>query len=127
MGIQMIFETLKQTSIELRKQRSPLASTAQFHLAEIQKIGKNLANRETSEEEAIQYIKKAVQRLKDDKYSSQEEIRMLEPLLPKMMSEEEMRDFISRCENLSKGDIMKLAKREFGSAVDMRRLSQLIK
>jgi uncharacterized protein YqeY len=127
MGIQMIYETLKQISIELRKQRSPLASTAQFHLAEIQKIGKNLANRETSEDEAIQYIKKAVQRLKDDKFSSQEEVRLLEPLLPKMMSEEEMLDFISCCENLSKGDIMKVAKREFGSAVDMRRLSQLIK
>lgn len=123
----MIYNTLKHVSLELRKSRSPLASTVQFHLSEIQKIGKNLGNRETSEDEAIQYLKKTLQRLKENSFSKQEEIDILESLLPEMLSEEQMRDFISRCENLSKGDIMKLAKKEFGSKVDMKQLSQLIK
>lgn len=123
----MIYQQLKQISLNLRKNRSPLASTAQFHLSEIQKIGKNASNRETTEDEAVQYLKKTLQRLREDSFSKQEEILLLEPLLPQMLSEEQMQDFISRCENLSKGDIMKLAKREFGSKVDMKQLSQLVK
>lgn len=123
----MIYQQLKQISLNLRKNRSPLASNAQFHLSEIQKIGKNASNRETTEDEAVQYLKKTLQRLREDSFSKQEEILLLEPLLPQMLSEEQMQDFISRCENLSKGDIMKLAKREFGSKVDMKQLSQLVK
>ena len=37
-----------------------------FHVAEVEKIGKNKDNRETTEEEAIQYVKKTVQKLKEE-------------------------------------------------------------
>ena len=122
----MIYQQLKQISLNLRKSRSPLASTVLFHLSEIQAIGKNSGNRETTEDEAIQYLKKTVQRLKENSFSKQEEIDLLESLLPEMLSIEQMKDFISRCENLSKGDIMKLAKSEFGALVDMKQLSSLV-
>ena len=64
MEINMISE-LKAKTLELRKARSSLGSIMQFHVAEVSKIGKN-KSRETTEDEAIQYIKKTVQRLKED-------------------------------------------------------------
>lgn len=122
----MIYNTLKRISLELRKQRSTFASTVQFHLSEIQKIGKNLGNRETSEEEAIQYLKKTIQRLKENKYSNKEEILLLEPLLPENISDEVLLSFIQENNLTTKKDIMRECKKKFGSAVDMRRLSQII-
>ena len=126
---------LKALSMKLRKERDPIARLIVFHVAEVEKIGKNRDNRETTEEEAIQYVKKTVQKLKEDQYANDEtrrEIELLETLLPKMASEDEVRAHIFMLEaeqglDLSnKGAVMKAVKAEFGALVDMKMVSGLL-
>jgi hypothetical protein len=60
----------------MHKSKSPLASTMVFHLAEIKQLGKK-ENREPTSEEAVQYIKKAVFKLNQEKFSNPHEIAIL--------------------------------------------------
>lgn len=126
---------LKALSMKLRKERDPIARLIVFHVAEVEKIGKNKDNRETTEEEAIQYVKKTVQKLKEDQYANDEtqrEIELLETLLPKMASKDEVRAHISMLEAeqgldiSNKGAVMKAVKAEFGALVDMKMVSGLL-
>lgn len=126
---------LKALSMKLRKERDPIARLIVFHVAEVEKIGKNKDNRETTEEEAIQYVKKTVQKLKEDQYANDEtqrEIELLETLLPKMASEDEVRAHIIMLEAeqgldiSNKGAVMKAVKAEFGALVDMKMVSGLL-
>lgn len=126
---------LKALSMKLRKERDPIARLIVFHVAEVEKIGKNRDNRETTEEEAIQYVKKTVQKLKEDQYANDEtqrEIELLETLLPKMASKDEVRAHISMLEAeqgldiSNKGAVMKAVKAEFGALVDMKMVSGLL-
>ena len=126
---------LKALSMKLRKERDPIARLIVFHVAEVEKIGKNKDNRETTEEEAIQYVKKTVQKLKEDQFANHEtqrEIELLETLLPKMASEDEVRSHISMLEAeqgldiSNKGAVMKAVKAEFGALVDMKMVSGML-
>lgn len=126
---------LKALSMKLRKERDPIARLIVFHLAEVEKIGKNKDNRETTEEEAIQYVKKTVQKLKEDQFANDEtqrEVELLETLLPKMATEDEVRAHISMLETekgldtTNKGMVMKAVKAEFGALVDMKMVSEML-
>jgi uncharacterized protein YqeY len=127
-----IIETLKAKTLELRKQRSHLGPTMQFHMAEVSKIGKSNGNRDTTEDEAIQYLKKAVQKLKENEFADQEEILVLEEFLPKMATADEIRAHIFMLEAnegldiSNKGAVMKAVKAHFGSLVDMKMVSSLL-
>lgn len=122
-------EKLKSVTLELRKQRSNLSRVMQFHVSEVSAIGKSKNNRDTTDEEAIQYIKKTVQKLKENLNSDEQEISILEGLLPRMATIDEVRDYLFHLEanegiDLSnKGVVMKAVKKEFGSLVDMKMVS----
>jgi uncharacterized protein YqeY len=126
-----MFEELKAKTLELRKQRSHLAPTMQFHVAEISKIGK-AKNREVTEDEVIQYLKKTVLKLKENEFADQEEIAVLEAMLPQMASRDQVRTHVFHLEateglDLSnKGAVMKAVKQEFGSLVDMKMVSEML-
>lgn len=112
---------LKALVLKLRKDRSPIAASMQFHMSEIQNIGKNDGNRETSENEAVQYAKKATQKLKENEYANPDEIAALESLLPKMASREDVQAFLDTIDDKSnKGVVMKALKENFGVLVDMK-------
>lgn len=119
-------EKLKKLTLELRKQRSSITSTLQFHIAELDKFGKD-KNRETTEEEAIQYVKKAVQKLKENQYSDQKEIEILESLLPQMVSKDEIMSYIAEqgIDVSNKGTVMKAVKAKYGPLVDMKMVAQM--
>lgn len=120
-------QELKSLSMKLRKERSPLASTMVFHLSEVDNIGKNAGNRETTEDEALQYVKKAVQKLKENPAASAEEIALLESLLPSMATEEEVRAFLATLPaDANKGQIMGAVKKQFGALVDMKMVAGLV-
>ena len=53
-----VVEQLKKRSMALRKERNPIAPSIQFALSEIEKVGKNSGNRETTEDEAIRVVQK---------------------------------------------------------------------
>jgi uncharacterized protein YqeY len=122
---------LKALAMRLRKNRDSIARLIVFHLSEVEKIGKNKDNRETTEEEAVQYVKKTVQKLKEDQFANDEtqrEIELLASLLPQMASREEVEEFI-RTEGLNlsnKGEVMRAVKAEFGAAVDMRMVAGML-
>jgi uncharacterized protein YqeY len=125
-------EKLKVVTLEHRKNKTGLGPSLQFHTSEIVNVGKNQGNRETTEDEAIQYVKKAVQKLKENPHHNPLEVSVLEGLLPKMASEQEILDFLRELftgkrdgEIPNKGVVMKEAKQKFGLSVDMKRLSQL--
>ena len=128
-----IIEKLKAEAMTLRKARSTLGPTMQFHIAEIDKIGK-AKNRQTSEDEAIQYLKKSVQKLKENQFADQEEIAVLERLLPQMATEDEVRAFLkakyvfaeAADDMPSKGEIMKAVREEFGALVDMKMVGGML-
>ena len=118
---------LSQLTLKLRKSRSPLAPTFSFHMAEVSKIGKTKGNRETTDDEALQYVKKTVQKLKEDEHANQEELRLLEDLLPQMASREEVETFLSNIDKSNKGVVMKAVKAKFGALVDMKMVSEMLR
>jgi len=126
-----MFNTLKEKTLELRKQRSHLAPTMQFHVAEVSKIGK-AKNREVTEDEVIQYLKKTVQKLKENEFADQEEIAVLEAMLPKMATQDQVRAHVFHLEATegldisNRGAVMKAVKQEFGSLVDMKMVSEML-
>lgn len=130
-----MIKELHDLTLKLRKDRDPISRIMVFHLAEVNKIGKNKENRETTEDEAIQYVKRTVQNLKEDQFSDEDdikrEIELLESLLPKMASEDEVRAFImAEVENgldiTNKGMVMKAVRSHFGALVDMKMVSNLV-
>ena len=129
-------EALKKATIELRKARSPLAPFAVFVLAEVQKIGKNAGNRDTTEVEAIQVLKKVLA-TSEDNYSAAVEVNaghetiqtfideaeFIRDLLPQMVDEETVRNFLNSTfsgQTPNKGQVMKALKEKFGAYVDMK-------
>jgi uncharacterized protein YqeY len=125
-------EKLRSITLELRKNRSNVAPVMQFHVAEVSKIGKSNGNRETTEDEAIQYLKKAVQKLKENQFADEQEISILEGLLPQMATEDDVRAFVFNLEATqgldisNKGAVMKAVKAEFGSLVDMKMVGGML-
>jgi len=103
----------------------------QFHLSELANIGK-AKNRETTEDETIQYLKKSVQKLKEDKHSNLQEADILEHLLPQMATSDEVRTYIfmlqaERGLDISNtGAVMKAVKQKFGVLVDMKMVQGML-
>jgi uncharacterized protein YqeY len=124
-------KSLKEITLGLRKARDPIAPSLQFHLSEIANIGK-ANNRDTTEDEAITYLKKAVSKLKDNEFHNVVEAQILENLLPQMASADEVRQFVFHLEATegldisNKGAVMKAVKAEFGVRVDMKMVASML-
>lgn len=117
---------LAKLTLQLRKERSPLAATFAFHMSEVSKIGKSKGNRETTEDEAIQYVKRAVAGLKANPHADATETSLLEALLPQMASREDVAEFLKTIDNSNKGVVMKSVKERFGALVDMKMVSEML-
>jgi uncharacterized protein YqeY len=133
-----VIEKLKTESMALRKVRSPIAPSILFALSEIEKVGKNNGNRETTEDEAIKVIQKLIvtidENLKlniDDgrRVSLNFEKNILSGVLPQMAPEEEIRSKLvfafggKQVQN--KGEIMKWAKSHWGVLADMKQVGAI--
>jgi uncharacterized protein YqeY len=116
-----MLELFKTDVLAMRKKKDPLASVMVFHLDEIQKIGKNDKSRVTSTDEAVQYIKKAVSKLNQEKFSNPQEIAILSKYLPVMATEQQLLSVITPILQAggNTGQVMKAVKLEFGTSADM--------
>jgi len=134
-----LIEQIKIKSIELRKDKSGLSSFSSFVLSEIEKIGKNDGNRQTTDDEAISVIKKMIDRNKSniamaiDGYvilKLEAENDFLKMFLPEMVSEIEIENFLRKEFGLeipqNKGIAMSAIKKKFGSKVDMKQANQIV-
>lgn len=130
-----VIDKLKAESLRLRRDKSPVGPSVQYVLSEIVKIGKNNGNRETTEDEAIKVIRNTLNVLQSNyalaspvaKEAINEEMAVLKSVLPSMVSEEEIRNFLSSETEISnKGAVMKAIKAKYGSLVDMRKVSEIL-
>lgn len=136
-----IITALKTKSLQLRKERNPIASSIQFAISEIEKIGKNSGNRITTEDEAIKVVQKLIATvdeniafaIKENDNGRQihlnHEKQILQSVLPKMVSESEVRSAMLLEFNdkpiSNKGEVMKWAKTKWGALVDMKQVNTI--
>mgnify|MGYP005846635533 CR=1 FL=1 len=132
----MIVKDLKKKALQLRKERSPVASAIVFAISEIENVGKNDGNRDTTEDEAIRVIQKLFtsidQNIEYARMSNNTdqlvhlnfEKNILKSVLPDMITEDEIRAKLAltfdEADPKNKGEIMKWAKSTWGSTVDMK-------
>lgn len=133
-----IIGQLKNKTLQLRKEQNKKAQFAAYILSEVESIGKNNGNRETTDDEAVRYLRKFIDKNKKllEDYKDPEAIakileenKLFEDLLPKMKSNEEISAFLDDYfgnEKPHKGEAMKAVKSEFGSKVDMKQVNKLI-
>lgn len=120
-----ILSKIKAKTLQLRKEKSQYAPTMQFHISQLTNIGKN-SNRETTEDETISYLKKTAQKLKDNPYHDAGELALIEVFLPEMVSENDVKEFLSTIDLNNKGMVMKEVKGKFGNLVDMKMVNNLV-
>lgn len=134
-----IIQTLKTESLRLRKARNPVAASITFAIAEIEAVGKNSGNRATTEEEAAKVVQKLVATLQDnlkyalresDKNYINEQISILQAVLPQQISEAEIRSYLYiqfGDGTASKGEMMKSLKQTYGPKVDLAKAGIIMK
>lgn len=128
-----VIEKLKKESMKIRRDRGKLASFSVYVLSEIENVGKNSGNRQTTEDEAISVVKKlidknksAIEVIKDEGkiVVLKSEISLLESILPELASEDDVRVYLlhefGQEKPSNKGIAMKALKTKFGSLVDMK-------
>lgn len=135
----MIIRELKRASLRLRKEKSPLAALSVFAISELEKIGKNTGNRETTEAEAISALKKLIEKIEEnvrnitDVLPEEVSITRIQPLIdeavflksfmPQMASDEDVRNFLNESfagKETNKGEVMKALRAKFGALIDMK-------
>ena len=134
-----VVEQLKKRSMSLRKERNPIAPSIQFALSEIEKVGKNSGNRETTEDEAIRVVQKLIATIDENlrvvdsdghRIALNFEKQILQEVLPQMASEEEVRSLLTEILGTAapknKGVAMKVIRDEFGAKVDMKRAGEIV-
>lgn len=132
-----VIEKLEDETMKARRDGGKISSFAKYILSEVRNIGKNKGNRDTTEDEAIQFIKKQIEKNEEVLHMVNEdetinrlkaEISFLENILPEMVSESEILDFLRNetSEEMNKGQIMKKVKNHFGARVDMKTVSKMV-
>lgn len=135
-----VIQTLKVESLRLRKERNPVAASITFVLSEIERVGKNAGNRETTEDEAVKTVQKIVATLRDnlqyrlserDEEATKMQISILESVLPQMVSEEQVRDTIADLAlepsfMFNKGNVMKALRVKYGALIDLKRAGVIL-
>jgi uncharacterized protein YqeY len=133
-----VIEKLKSESLALRKTKNPVAASITFALSEIEKVGKNGGNRETTEDEAIKVIQKLISTIDENlklnindgrKIALNFERNILSGVLPQMASEADVRAFLQESYvdiKPTKGDVMKTLRFKFGAKIDMKRAGEIV-
>lgn len=109
-----MINTLKAKLLEARKNKGNTAFWS-FVLAEVTNVGKNKGNRETTSDEAISVIKKLV-----EKSIVASEKQMLEELLPKMATKEQVQEFVATLDSQEIKVVMPALKKKFGAAINLK-------
>lgn len=134
-----VIEKLKTESMNLRKTRNPVAPSILFALSEIEKVGKNNGNRDTTEDEAIKVIQKLIATIDENlkvttddgrKIAFNFEKNILSGVLPQMASDDEVRellkDILGDETPKNKGVAMKVIRDQYGAKVDMKRAGEIV-
>lgn len=129
---------LKAKALELRKARHSVAPKITFAISEIEKVGKNAGNRETTNDEAIKVVQKLVSVIDENlKHASEidmiislkHEKQILMSVLPTMLTSEQISELVEEMltVTLNKGEIMKQLKAKYGALIDLKIVNELLK
>ena len=142
----MLINQIKSDSLEARKARQTDVATLLTTLySEASMVGKNLGNRESTDQEVLQVIEKFIKGanevknilLKNNKDVSNvdNEIKVLSKYLPQKMSYNELtnvvRDIIEALKDINSevqmGKVMSVLKNSYGGAYDGKMASEIVK
>jgi uncharacterized protein YqeY len=120
-----LIEQLKQESLSMRKAKHELAVFMSFVLSEVEKVGKDKRNDNTTDDEAISVIRKIIERNKElFGPLVQQEIALLQKFLPIMVSQDtiaqEVDNYVVSSEKPNKGELMKMLKARHGNLIDLK-------
>lgn len=128
-----MIDQIKADMLTARKaKKSKLVSSMALLISEIERIGKNDGNRATTKDEAIAVIKKMVLRGQElhnyldvgpMRDATEAELEMLNGYLPTMVTEDDVKAFISdKIDDGAThiGQLMGALKKEYGQTVDMK-------
>lgn len=132
-----ILQTIKGLQLEARKARDKsLLSIYSTLFAEVEKVGKDKANRETTDEEAIAVIKKFIANAAECQDATRdhgvatllhEEMELYKKLLPAQLSAADMVQIIIKQNLKNLPDIMKYFKATYPGQYDGKLLSMVAK
>lgn len=135
-----IVKKLKAEMLTARKAKdTKLVASIALVVSEIENIGKNDSNRETTDDEAIALIKKMVLRNEEligymdagpAKEKLENEVVFLQKYLPCMTTMDDVEDFIDEqmangADNI--GRLMGALKKEYGQSVDMKAAGAIVR
>jgi len=135
-----ILETLKKDTVQARKNREPEKDILTVYLNDVQTVGKNNGNRETTDKEAIVVLKKQEKKCKETINSvepnstlyqqAKNELEILKKYLPKQLSVQELEEIVSYYIEKGKnniGEIMGALSKEYKGQYDGREASNIVK
>lgn len=130
----MIQDVLKTKKIEARKNKNVKdVSFISFVISEIEKVGKNIGNRETTNDEAIVTVKKIMSNIEDyiklspDNTELIYQKNMLQSLLPQEASVEDIREFIIYSGLKTQKEVAQGLREKFGVNINMKVAMQIFK
>ena len=133
----MIVQEIQKLKTQFRKENPEMGSFLAFVQSEIEKVGKNNGNRQTTEDEAISVIEKIIYNNEksitlsngnmtaeqQEKLNSENQI--LQQFLPEKIDDTTLTLFIEKTileiSNANLGSLMKSVKENFGKRVDMNK------
>ncbi len=136
----MILDDIKKANIEALKNKDTNARTIYgivSNKAMLETIKKREKNEELTDADMVQILQKTIKELTEEaenyqkvgNTAEQENILaqrvILEKYLPKMMSEEEIREIISTLSDKSIGNVMKHFRTEYAGKCDMKLVSDI--
>lgn len=136
----MILDDIKKANIEALKNKDTNARTIYgivSNKAMLETIKKREKNEELTDADMVQILQKTIKELTEEaenyqkvgNTAEQENIlaqrTILEKYLPKMMSEEEIREVISTLSDKSIGNVMKHFRTEYAGKCDMKLVSDI--
>lgn len=140
-----LIKEIKNAQLEARKNKDKLSSSVLTALiSEITAVGKNNGNRETTDDEAIKIITKFKKgcdenkRILKNRLNSEDkileienEVKIYDRFLPKLMSEREtemaVNSILLEMAHPNMGQVMGALKKEYGSSLDMSIASRIVK
>lgn len=132
-----LIETIKNDQVQARKDRDTLrASLLTTLYSEASMVGKNSGNRQTTDEETVQIIKKFINNANEllkvhDSSDAKAEIEILKSYLPQQMTLEQLQGTIDHYRSthpgVKLGEIMSWLKATYPGLYDAKVASQIAK
>ena len=138
----MLFEDIKKAGIDALKARDKVARAIYevvINKCQVVMVEKRAKNEEFLDSDVLQILQKVVKELKEEKENYlkvnnteevsniERQIEIVKNYLPKMMTENEIKEEINKLDDKSIGSVMKHFKQNFAGVVDMAQVQSILK